>query len=62
MQVHVVCADTERAIWAVVERKQGDHDVMKREMVAAMRRSMNEEKSRKIYQPNKEGALPAWLS
>lgn len=62
VQVHVVCADTERAIWAVVERKQGDHDVMKREMVAAMRRSMNEEKSRKIYQPNKEGALPAWLS
>ena len=59
--IHVVCADTERAIWAVVERKQGDHDAMKREMVAAMRRSMNEETSRKIYQPNQKGALPAWL-
>lgn len=61
VSIHVVCADTERAIWAVVERKQGDHDAMKREMVAAMRRSMNEETSRKIYQPNQKGAFPAWL-
>lgn len=62
VQIHVVCADTERAIWAVVERKSGDHDAMKREMVAAMRRSMNEAKSRKIYTPTREAAVPAWLS
>jgi hypothetical protein len=62
VNIHVVCADTERAIWAVVERKSGDHDAMKREMVAAMRRSMNEETSRKIYQPNQEAAIPAWLA
>ena len=62
MQIHVVCADTERAIWAVVERKSGDHEAMKREMVAAMRRSVANETSRKIYSPNKEGAFPAWLA
>lgn len=61
VQIHVVCADTERAIWAVVERKSGDHEAMKREMVAAMRRSVANETSRKIYSPNKKGALPAWL-
>jgi hypothetical protein len=62
VQVHVVCADTERAIWAVVERKSGDHEAMKREMVAAMRRSVNDETSRKIYSPNQEAAVPAWLA
>lgn len=61
VQVHVVCADTERAIWAVVERKSGDHDAMKREMVAAMRRSMSDKKARKIYQPEMEAAVPAWI-
>lgn len=62
VNVHVVCADTERAIWAVVERKSGDHEAMKREMVAAMRRSVREESSRKIYQPTQEARLPAWLA
>jgi len=62
VHVHVVCADTERAIWAVVERKSGDHEAMKREMVAAMRRSVQEETSRKIYQPTQEAKLPAWIA
>lgn len=62
VQIHVVCADTERAIWAVVERKSGDHEAMKREMVAAMRRSVANETSRKVYSPNKEAAIPAWLA
>lgn len=62
VNIHVVCADTERAIWAVVERKSGDHDAMKREMVAAMRRSMNEEKANKLYLPAQEAAVPAWLA
>ncbi|MBI5111840.1 MAG: helicase [Rhodovulum sp.] len=62
VQVHVVCADTERAIWAVVERKSGDHEAMKREMVDAMRRSVREEKSRKLYQPTMEARLPAWIA
>lgn len=62
VQIHVVCADTERAIWAVVERKAGDHDAMKREMVAAMRRSMNAETSRKLYSPEQKATLPAWIA
>lgn len=62
VNIHVVCADTERAIWAVVERKAGDHDLMKREMVAAMRRSMNAETSRKIYSPEQKAVLPAWIA
>lgn len=62
VDIHVVCADTERAIWAVVERKSGDHEAMKREMVSAMRRSVANETSRKIYTPNQEAAFPAWLT
>lgn len=62
VHVHVVCADTERAIWTVVERKAGDHEIMKREMVAAMRRAMRSETSRKLYQPEHEAALPAWIA
>lgn len=61
VHVHVVCADTERAIWTVVERKAGDHEAMKREMVAAMRRAMRAETSRKLYTPNQEATLPAWI-
>jgi superfamily II DNA or RNA helicase len=62
VNIHVVCADTERAIWAVVERKAGDHEAMKREMVAAMRRSVRAEQSNKIYQPTREASLPIWLA
>ena len=62
VHVHVVCADTERAIWTVVERKAADHDAMKREMVAAMRRAIRSETSRKLYQPEHEAALPAWIA
>jgi hypothetical protein len=62
VNIHVVCADTERAIWAVVERKSGDHEAMKREMVAAMRRSVRDEQSRKIYSPHQEASLPSWIA
>jgi hypothetical protein len=61
VEVHVVCADTERAIWNVVARKAGDHDGMKRDMVAAMRRSMSERSSKVVYSPSQEAALPAWV-
>lgn len=62
VNVHVVCADTERSMWNVVARKAGDHDAMKKSMVAAMRRSMSARKSRVSYSAQKEGAFPAWLS
>jgi hypothetical protein len=59
---HVVCADTEAAIGAVIARKAGDHDKMKREMTMAMRRAMRIEAELSSYNPNKKAALPAWLS
>lgn len=62
VDIHIVCADTERSIWTVVERKSGDHEAMKREMVAAMRRSVQEEKSKKAYVPVQEAKLPTWIS
>lgn len=62
VDVHVVCADTEEAIWQVVSRKAGDHDAMKREMTAAMARAACTSEVLKTYNPVKEATLPAWLS
>jgi len=62
VDVHVVCADTEEAIWQVVSRKAGDHDAMKREMTAAMARAARASDVLRTYQPNQEATLPAWLS
>jgi hypothetical protein len=58
---HVVCADTEAAIWDVVSRKAGDHDTMKAEMAAAMRRASATERVLMPYSPEQEARLPAWL-
>lgn len=62
VNVHVVCADTEANIHSVVSRKAGDHDRMKFEMVAAMRRAMRIEAEQQTYTPRLEASLPAWLS
>lgn len=62
VDVHVVCADTEEAIWQVVNRKAGDHDAMKREMTAAMARAAQSSSVLRTYNPTKEAALPAWLT
>lgn len=61
VHVHIVCADTEAAIWDVVSRKAGDHDQMKAEMTAAMRRASMKAESLSTYSPNLEARLPAWL-
>ncbi|WEX07522.1 hypothetical protein [Chelativorans sp. AA-79] len=45
VDVHVVCADTEEAIWQVVSRKAGDHDATKAEMASAMSRPPRHRKS-----------------
>jgi hypothetical protein len=62
VDVYVVCADTEEAIWQVVSRKAGDHDAMKREMAAAMSRAARASEVLRTYQPNQEARLPAWLA
>jgi hypothetical protein len=61
VDVHVVCADTEEAIWQVVNRKAGDHDAMKAHMAAAMARAARASEVLKTYQPKQEAALPSWL-
>lgn len=62
VDVHVVCADTEDAIWKIVSRKAGDHDAMKREMTAAMARAARSSEVLRTYQPEQEARLPAWLA
>lgn len=62
VDAHVVCADTEEAIWQVVNRKAGDHDKMKAEMAAAMRRAARSEAALHTYTPAREAALPAWFA
>lgn len=62
VHVHIVCADTELAIWDVVSRKAGDHETMKSEMIAAMRRAAMKADALATYSPNLEARLPAWMT
>ena len=62
VEVHIAMADTEAAIKRVIDRKAGDHAAMKREMQIAMREAHQAHQRKTSYQPNKEAALPAWLS
>lgn len=59
---HVVVADTEAEIAAVVQRKSDDHERMKQEMSAAMKRAAIQHSVLQTYQPDREAALPAWLA
>ena len=61
VHVHTVCADTEAAIGQAIARKAGDHETMKREMIAAMSRAVRSYSVFHDYQPQKEAALPAWM-
>jgi hypothetical protein len=62
VSVHVACADTEESIWQVVNRKSGDHDAMKREMTAAMRRAVRIENEQSPYEPTAPVQLPSWMT
>lgn len=59
---HIVCADTELEIAAVVTRKSEDHERMKREMSAAMQRASRVHEILDPYQPTMEARLPAWVA
>lgn len=61
VDVHIALADTERAIWDVINRKSGDHEQMKVEMYAAMRRAHESRKVKIDYQPTKKIKLPTWM-
>jgi hypothetical protein len=62
VDVHVACADTEEAIWTVVSRKAGDHDGMKQQMTAAMRRAAGISHHAVAYQPTVSVNLPSWIA
>lgn len=59
VNVHVVMADTEAAIWEVVKRKAGDHEAMKREMQRAMRATA--EIQPKVVHQRGSIAVPPWM-
>lgn len=57
---HVIVADTERPIWANVQRKAADHDKMKRAMATAMLGAQRTAE-RKIYDRVAEVTLPKFM-
>jgi superfamily II DNA or RNA helicase len=60
--VHVVVAEGEDSIGRVLDRKSEDHDHMKKEMAAAMRRAIGLSSSvKRHYEPNHQGRLPQWF-
>lgn len=61
VQCHIAMADTERNIWDVISRKSGDHEAMKAEMYAAMRRAHETREIKIDYQPTQPMRLPSWL-
>lgn len=62
VNVHVVMAQTEAAIWATVTRKAGDHDGMKTQMRGAMARASGRTATvRRLYSPTIQARLPQWL-
>lgn len=61
VECHVALADTERAIWDVINRKSSDHEAMKTEMYAAMRRAVEVRRVRLDYAPQVPMRLPQWM-
>lgn len=61
VHVHVAMADTERQIYDVVRRKSGDHETMKGEMRAAMRRAVLEVARQRPYDAKLAMTVPQWL-
>jgi len=62
VECHVIVADGEDSIGRVIDRKAGDHDSMKREMAAAMRRAMGAASAVRVpYNPKHDGRLPRWF-
>lgn len=62
VQVHIAMADTEAAIKRVIDRKAGDHAMMKREMTSAMREAVLINRGSAGYVPTRRVEMPAWLN
>lgn len=61
VECHIAMAETELAIWNVIQRKQADHESMKAEMCEAMRRAVERRTVRNPYNPNVRATLPDWI-
>lgn len=57
----IVVADTEMAIWDVINEKGAKHDEMKRRMAVAMKSAQSNAKTRVVYDRPIDLAFPAWL-
>lgn len=57
----IVIADTEAAIWNVINEKSAKHDEMKRRMAAAMKQAQQGHDPRKVYDKPFELSFPAWI-
>ena len=57
----VVIADTEAAIWKVINEKSAKHDEMKRRMATAMKSAQTEGARRVIYDRPLALAFPQWI-
>jgi superfamily II DNA or RNA helicase len=61
VQVHIAMAPTEVEIWSVLMRKKKDHEVMQKNMFAAMRRAQHKADSVMPYNPDVRVRFPEWL-
>lgn len=62
VEVHIALADTEQTIFDAVRLKAAAHEMMKAEMVSAMRRAHQNAEAKAAYQPRKRLEAPAWLA
>jgi superfamily II DNA or RNA helicase len=58
---HIAMADTEMAIWKIIQRKKTDHEKMKNEMFEAMRREIIIKGVKNEYIPTTKAVLPKWM-
>ena len=61
VECHVALAETETAIWQTIQRKQRDHETMKKQMFEAMRREVLVKGVKNPYEAKMAAKLPTWL-
>ena len=61
VECHIALAETETAIWQTIQRKQRDHETMKKQMFEAMRREVLVKGVKNPYEAKMAAKLPAWL-
>lgn len=61
VDVHIVMADTERAIYDAIARKKDDHEAMKSHMMTAMREATSSRRTLDSYDPTHTARLPSFM-